>query len=272
MSRIIVIGGTGMVGRRIVTRLTRAGHDAIAAAPSTGVDAVSGRGLAETLHGADVVVDVSKPRTYEPAAVRSHFTTVTTNLLAAGRAAGVGHHVMLAAVGTDRHPAIPYYQAKAAAERLIARGGVPFTLVHATQFMEFAPAIADDATHGDRIRLPHTLVQPIAADDIAAAVARVADQPALDGVIEFAGPDRLPLVDFVRAVLEPRHDPRRIDQSDDGLYFGAHIDVTELLPGPCAFIAPTRFDHWLHAHRPSKPGMPQLRHLLHHHPRLEVAS
>ena len=172
MAKIVVIGGTGLIGSKVVAKLTEHGHDAIAAAPNTGVNTITGEGVAEALAGADVVVDVANSPSFEESAVLEFFTTSTNTLLVAEAAAGVGHHVALTIVGTNRPQNIPYFRAKIAQEKLIRESGIPYTLVHATQFFEFLGSIADISTHGDTVRLPGALIQPMAADDVATAVAR----------------------------------------------------------------------------------------------------
>lgn len=249
MSRIVVIGGTGQIGSRVVNRLTASGHDAIAASPSTGVDAASGSGLNAVMQGADVVIDASKPRVPRLGVPHPYYTASTSNLISAERRAGVRHHIFLAAVGTGRPgQSVPVYRAKAEAEKRLIASGIPFTLLHATQFMEFAQAIADQGTRIGRARLPHALVQPIAADDVAAEVARAADEVPIDGIVEIAGPERMWLIDFIRRVLTATNDPRPIEEHNGAMYFGGRISETSLVPGPRAFISPTTLDAWLANH------------------------
>jgi uncharacterized protein YbjT (DUF2867 family) len=245
VARIVVVGGTGRIGSLLVEGLIADGHEAVAASPRTGLDAAAGAGVEEAVTGSDVVIDVSKPRTYDPDAVWEYFTSATANLTAAARAAGVGHYVLLAAVGTERPDDIPFYRAKAAAEELIASSGVPFTLAHATQFFEFAPGIADSATVGRVVRLPPAAVQPVAAADVAQELRYSIGRGPVDAITEIAGPDRLGLADFVRRVLVSRRDARDVVEDASARYFGGHIDAAALLPGPEARIAPTTLGAWL---------------------------
>ncbi|GAA5210932.1 SDR family oxidoreductase [Microbacterium kyungheense] len=245
--RVVVIGGTGQIGGKVTALLRAAGHEAVPASPSTGVDAATGRGLAAALHGADTVIDVSKPHGYDPAAVEEFFRAAATNLVAAERAAGVRHHLALAAVGTEA-ARIPFYRAKATGTELIRSGGVPYTLVHATQFFEFVFAIADSATVDGEVRLPAALVQPVAGADVARRLVELASALPLDGAIDVAGPDVLPLADFVRRALAATGDPRTAHIDADALYFGGRIDRTTLLPAADAQLLPTRFDDWLVQH------------------------
>ncbi|HEX5858374.1 MAG TPA: SDR family oxidoreductase [Microbacterium sp.] len=252
MSKIVVIGGTGLIGSKVVAKLTAVGHEAIAAAPSTGVDTITGTGVAEALAGADVVVDVANSPSFEEAAVLEFFTTSTNTLLAAEKAAGVGHHVALTIVGTDRPQNIPYFRAKVAQEKLIRESGVPFTLVHATQFFEFVGSIADISTDGGTVRLPGALIQPMAAEDVATAVARAAAGDPVNGDIEVAGPERFGLDEFVRRGLAFRHDPRTVVRDDTAPYYGAVIEESTLLPVDGARLAATRLDEWLPLNPPRR--------------------
>ncbi|TFV82633.1 LysR family transcriptional regulator [Microbacterium sp. dk485] len=238
--RIVLVGGTGRIGSRVAAKLL--GHDVVVAARSTGVDSASGAGMGEALSGADVVVDVTRPPASEPAAADAFFRRSTTNLLREGRSAGVGHHVALTIVGTRRHPDIPYYAAKAMQERLIRGSGMPYTLVHATQFFEFVGGIADAATAGGSVRLPRSLVQPIAADDVADALVRTILAPPMNDDVEIAGPERFPLDDFVRRALVARNDSRLVLADHRARYFGGRIGTRTLLPGAHAAIGTTRFD------------------------------
>ncbi|HEY6743424.1 MAG TPA: SDR family oxidoreductase [Lapillicoccus sp.] len=243
--RIVVIGGTGLVGSKLVTRLTELGHEAVPASPATGVNAITGEGLADVLTNASVVVDVSDSPSYDDAAVLEFFETSTRTLLAAETAAGVGHHVALSVVGNDRVPDGGYLRAKAAQEKLIAESTVPYSIVRATQFFEFVGSIAQAATDGDTVRLPGALVQPMAADDVAAAVARIAAGVPRNGIVEVAGPEEIPLDEFVRRGLSARHDPRHVQRDPDAPYFGAVPGERALLPGDGAQLSGTRFEDWL---------------------------
>lgn len=246
MARIVVIGGTGLIGSKVVERLTEHGHEAVPAAPNTGVDTLTGEGVIEVMRGAAVVVDVSNSPSFAPEDVLSFFTTSTSNLLAAERESGVRHHVALTIVGTNRPQSIPYFAAKVAQEELIRSSGVPYSLVHATQFFEFAATIANTSTDGSTVRLPGALVQPMAADDVARAVARAAaGSPA--GDIEVAGPERFGLDEFVRRVLSFRGDPRTVVQDDAATYYGAHVGEWTLVPVKGAQLFPTTLEQWLPA-------------------------
>lgn len=248
--KIVVIGGTGLIGSKLVTKLTEHGHEAVAAAPNTGVNTLTGEGVAEALTGADVVVDVSNSPSFEEKAVLDFFVTSTTNLLEAARAAGVGHFVALSVVGTERLSESPYFRAKIAQEKLITESGLPYTIVHATQFFEFVKSIADGATVDGVVRLSHAGIQPMAGDDVAAAVGRAAVGSPRNGVVEVAGPDRFGLDELVRIGLEFRGDPRSVVADPDARYFGALLGDDTLLPGADAQRATTTFDEWLPANPP----------------------
>ncbi|MDL9980068.1 SDR family oxidoreductase [Microbacterium sp. ASV49] len=250
MSKIVVIGGTGLIGSKVVAKLTAHGHEAIAAAPNTGVDSITGEGLAEALEGAQVVIDVTNSPSFEENAVREFFTTSTTNLLAAEKAAGVGHHVALTIVGTNRPQNIPYFHAKMAQEKLIRESGQPYSLVHATQFFEFLGSIADISTDGDTVQLPGALVQPIAAEDVATAVARTAVGEPLNGDREVAGPEQFGMDEFIRRGLAFRNDPRTVVRDDSAPYYGAQIEERTLVPLDGAWIAETTLEEWLPANPP----------------------
>jgi uncharacterized protein YbjT (DUF2867 family) len=247
--RIVVIGGTGLIGSGVVRKLNEHGHEAVPAAPSTGVNTLTGEGLKEVLQGADVLVDVSNSPSFEDGAVMDFFTTATTNLVAAAKEAGVGHYVALSIVGVDREDEVGYYRAKVAQERLIRNSELPHTIVRATQFMEFAGAIADTGTVDGEVRLPHLRAQPIAADDVSAAVARAAAGEPLNGIFEIAGPEPMAVDDWIRTVLDARRDPRKVVADADALFFGGRPGQTALLPGPDARLAQTRLAAWLAADR-----------------------
>ena len=229
--KVVVIGGTGAVGSHIVTKLREHGHEAVPASPESGVDAVTGQGLAEALAGADVVVDVSNSPSFEDSAVLDFFTASTGNLLAAEQEAGVGHHVALSVVGTERMSEGGYIRAKLAQEQLIKAGPVPYSIVHATQFFEFAKGIAAGATDGNTVRLPPVLIQPIAADEVAAAVAKVSVRPPLNGTVEVGGPEELPMDEFIRRALSARHDPREVIADENARYFGARLERADPAAG-----------------------------------------
>lgn len=243
--KLVVIGGSGLIGSKLVTRLREHGHEAIAASPNSGVDTLTGDGLADALEGASVVVDVSNSPSFEDAAVLEFFETSTRNLLDAEAAAGVGHHVALSVVGNDRLPESGYLRAKAAQEKLIAGSSIPYSIVRATQFFEFVGRIADAATDGDTVRLPPVLFQPIAADDVAAAVGRAAVGEPLNGIVEVAGPEQFRFDVLVRRGLAARHDPRTVVADPGARYFGAILSERSIVPGDGARLAETRFDDWL---------------------------
>jgi uncharacterized protein YbjT (DUF2867 family) len=243
--KIIVIGGSGLIGSKLVTKLRDHGHEAIPASPDTGVNTLTGDGLADVVEGASVVVDVSNSPSFEDAAVLEFFETSTRNLLDAEAAAGVAHHVALSVVGNDRLPESGYLRAKAAQEKLIADSSVPYSIVRATQFFEFVGRIADEATDGDTVRLPPVLFQPMAADDVAAAVGRVAVGSPLDGVVEVAGPETFRFDDLVRRALTARHDPRTVVADPSARYFGTTLEEGSIVPGDGAVLAETRFGDWL---------------------------
>jgi len=247
MTKIIVIGGTGLIGSKTIAILTAHGHEAVAASPNTGVNTITGEGLADALHGADVVIDVSNSPSFADDDVMNFFVTSTSNLIAAARTAGVSHYVALSVVGTNRLPDSGYMRAKVAQEKLIVASGLPYSLVHATQFFEFITGIAATSTVDGVVRLPHAPVQPIAADDVATAVARTAANEPLNGTIEIAGPEKMGLDDFVRAGLAFRHDDRAVVTDPDAEYFGAHPDEHTLVPSDGATIFETRLDAWLPA-------------------------
>jgi uncharacterized protein YbjT (DUF2867 family) len=250
MARIVVIGGSGLIGSQVVAKLNEHGHEAIAASPKSGVDTITGEGLAEVLVGADVVVDVTNSPSFEASAVMEFFTVSTKNLLAAERDAGVGHHVALTIVGTDRPQQIAYFHAKAAQEELIRESGIPYSLIHATQFFEFITGIATQSANGEAIHLPHALMQPIAAADVATAVARTAAGAPLNGDFEIAGPETMGLDDLVRRGLAFRGDPREVVTDPDAPYFGAQMQERTLMPIDGVQVFATTLDEWLPANPP----------------------
>src|SRR5882672_6195002 len=251
--KIVVIGGTGLIGSKLVAKLRTHGHEAVAAAPNTGVNTVTGEGLAEVLEGASVVVDVSNSPSWEDAAVLKFFETSTRNLLTHEAAAGVGHHVALSVVGADRLAArgSGYMRAKVAQEKLIKESGIPYSIVHATQFFEFVKSIAAAATEGNTVRLAPVFIQPMAAEDVARAVGKVTVGEPLNGIIEVAGPDRVRFDELIRRALEARNDAREVVADPQALYFGARLDETTLVPTEGARLGETRFDDWL-----SQPATP----------------
>jgi uncharacterized protein YbjT (DUF2867 family) len=244
--KIVVIGGTGLIGSKVVSKLTAHGHDAVAASPDTGVNALTGEGLDAALAGAEVVVDVSNSPSFEDAAVLEFFERSTGNLLAAEASAGVRHHVALSVVGTERLADHGYFRAKSAQESLIRGLSVPYTIVHATQFFEFLKSIAALATEGDTVRLPPVQFQPIAAEDVAGAVARAAVGDPVNGVIETAGPETFRMDELIRTALRSRKDPRQVVTDPHALYFGAYeVDDRTLVPADGAVLGEVRFHDWL---------------------------
>lgn len=245
--KIVIIGGTGLIGRPLAEILRAKGHDIVVASPSTGIDALTGTGLAEALCDAAVVVDVSNAPSFEDAAALAFFRGTTANLLAAAHGAGVRHFIALSVAGTDRLQESGYFRAKLAQEQLIADGGVPYTVLRATQFFEFLATIADGYTRDDGVYLPSIALQPVAAADVSALLAEIATAAPAGGIIEVAGPERAPLAEFTASWLGARDDPRRVSVTDERDYFGAPADDRTLVPGESARIAPTRFDVWLAA-------------------------
>jgi uncharacterized protein YbjT (DUF2867 family) len=247
--KIAVIGGTGLIGSQVVEILRGQGHTVVAASPASGVDATTGEGLAEALDGAHVVVDVTNPPVFTPDGVLAFYTSSGEHLAAAERAAGVSHHVALSIVGVDRHEAQGFYiKGKVAQEKLIRESGVPYTIVRATQFFEFLKGIADAGTSGDEVRVTSKTLQPVAAAEVAAYVAEVAAGEPVNGIVEIAGPQRIPLVDAVRRQLKAFGDPRNVIADDNAAYFGAVITDDTLVPHDEAYRhATTTFEAWLAA-------------------------
>src|SRR5215831_18103097 len=243
--KIVVIGGTGLIGTKLVINLRQQGHEVVAAAPSSGVNAVTGEGLAEALNGAQVVVDVANAPSWEDKAVLEFFETSSRNLLAAEAAAGVKHHVALSVVGTDRLLASGYFRAKMAQEKLIQASPIPYTIVRATQFFEFVGGIAQFSTEGQTVRLAPVLMQPIAADDVAAAMADAALAEPLNGTVEVAGPEPIRQDDLVRRFLKATGDARTVITDPKALYYGVEVNDRSLTPGDHPRLGPTRFGDWL---------------------------
>src|SRR5438034_5773064 len=243
--KIVVIGGTGLIGSKLVTKLREHGHEAAAASPNSGVNTLTGEGLAEVLKGASVVVDVSNSPSWEDAAVMNFFETSTRNLLKYGAEAGVKHLVALSVVGTDRLAESGYFRAKIAQEKLIKSSSIPYSIVHATQFFEFLKSIVDAATDGNTVRLAPLLFQPIASDDVATAVARTAVGVPVNGVIEVGGPEQFRFDEMIRHFLASRNDPREVVADPEALYFGAVLTERTLVPEENAILGETRFDDWL---------------------------
>jgi len=245
--KIVVIGGTGLIGSGLVTKLKALGHEAVAAAPNTGVNTLTGEGLAEVLKKAQVVVDVSNSPSFEDAAVMNFFQTSTGNLLAYEAAAGVGHHVALSIVGSERISDSGYMRAKVAQEKLIKEGPIPYSIIHSTQFFEFAKRIADEATTGKSVRVPPVLFQPIAADDVVSAVAKVAISSPLNGSIEIAGPQQFRFDELIRQRLSGLNDSREVIADPNARYFGAKMSEDSLVPIGEAQLGETRFEDWLNS-------------------------
>jgi acetyl esterase/lipase/uncharacterized protein YbjT (DUF2867 family) len=243
--KIVIIGGSGLIGSKLVNELLARGHEAVPASPNSGVNTLTGEGLAEVLEGASVVVDVSNSPSFEDAAVLEFFETSTHNLLDAEAAAGVRHHVALSVVGTQGLPDSGYLRAKAVQEKLIESSSIPHSIVHATQFFEFINSIADQATNEGTVRLPPVLFQPIAADDVASAVARVATEPPLDGMVEIGGPEQFRFDELIRRALRARLDPRQVIADPDAPYFGTKLSDRSLVPADGARLGSTRFQDWL---------------------------
>jgi uncharacterized protein YbjT (DUF2867 family) len=243
--KLVIIGGTGLIGSKLVARLKEHGHEAVPASPDTGVNTLTGQGLREVLQGASVVVDVSNSPSFEEAAVMEFFTTSTRNLLEHASAAGVRHYVALSVVGTERIPGSPYLRAKQAQEALIRNGGIPYSIVHATQFFEFVKRMADEATVDDTVRLPPVLIQPMAADDVAKAVGRIAVGTPTNGVVEVAGPQQFRFDELIRQGLAARNDPRGVVVDPHARYFGAELAEDSLIPAGDARLGDIRFEQWL---------------------------
>ena len=245
--KIVVIGGHGRIGSKIVATLTGHGHDALAADPSTGLNTLTGEGFAEAFAGADVVVDVSNSPSFADDDVMEFFTTSTRNILAAEQVAGVGHHVALSIVGADRLPDSGYLRAKVAQEKLIEAGPVPYTILRSTQFFEFVEAITAAASEGDTIRVPAANIQPVAAEDAARAAGRLAAGEPVNGIVEVGGPTPYSFAELVRSDLSAHDDPRAVVADADAEYFGTKLTDGELLPGEHAQIGELRFEDWLAA-------------------------
>jgi uncharacterized protein YbjT (DUF2867 family) len=243
--KIVVIGGSGLIGSKLVANLRGKGHAVVAASPDSGINTITGEGLDEALAGAEVVVDVSNSPSFDDKAVMDFFRTSTGNLLAAEKAAGAQHHVALSVVGTERLQASGYFRAKQAQEEFVRASSVPWTIVHSTQFFEFIPRIVKDATEGDAVRLSPAMMQPILSDDVAAALADIATGPPANAIVEIGGPEPVRLTELAREYLSAREDPSRIVADRHALYFGAALDDRTLLPGPNARLSANRFGEWL---------------------------
>ena len=252
--KIVVIGGTGLIGSKLVSKLRQQGHEAVAAAPNTGVNAITGEGLAEVLKGASVVVDVSNSPSWDDAAVLKFFETSTRNLLTYEAAAAVGHHVALSVVGTDQLSESGYFRAKIAQEKLIKESSIPYSIVHATQFFEFLKGLADISIDGGKVHLPPVLFQPMAADDVASAVGRIAVGQPVNSIVEIGGPEQFRLDELVRRRLASLKDAREVIADPNARYDGAKVSEKTLLPGNNARLGDTRFDTWLTQSAPQIPS------------------
>jgi uncharacterized protein YbjT (DUF2867 family) len=249
--KIVVIGGTGLIGSKTVAILRQGGHDVIAASPQNGVNSITGEGLQQAMTGSQVVIDLANSPSFEDKAVLEFFETSGRNLFAAETAAGVRHHVALSIVGTDRTPENGYFRAKVAQEKLIEASGIPYTIIRSTQFMEFLGGIAASSTEGNKVRLSPGLFQPIASDDVAAAVADVAVAAPRNGIVEIAGPERAPFNEIVARYLKAVGDPREVVCDPDALYFGGRVEEKSLVPLGEARLGRIGFDEW---HRRSQAG------------------
>jgi uncharacterized protein YbjT (DUF2867 family) len=250
--KIVVIGGSGLIGTKLVNKLRQLGHEVVAASPASGVNTITGEGLAEALAGAQVVVDVANSPSFEDKAVLEFFETSGRNLLAAEAAAGVGHHVALSVVGTDRLLQSGYFRAKMAQEDLIKASKVPYTILRSTQFFDFMGGIAQSATDGQTVRLSPALMQPVVSDDVAAALADVTLGAPVNGTIELAGPEQFRLDELVRRFLSANQDARQVVADVHARYFGAELNDQSLIPGDHPRIAPTRFEDWLSRSKPQR--------------------
>jgi uncharacterized protein YbjT (DUF2867 family) len=243
--KIVVVGGTGLVGSKLVEKLREHGHQPVSASPASGVNTLTGEGLAGVVDGAAVTVDVTNAPSFEDAEALRFFQTSTRNLLNAEASARVGHHVSLSVVGTEHLSESGYFRAKIAQQELIEGASIPYSIVHATQFFEFIGSIADAATDGDTVRLASVLIQPMSADDVASAVGRIAVGSPVNGIVEVAGPERFRLDDLIRRNLRVHHDPRVVITDPDARYFGAVLRERTLVPGDAAILAETRYEDWL---------------------------
>ena len=255
--RIVIIGGTGLIGSKVVTILRERGHDAVPAAPNTGVNTITGEGLAEVVAGADVVIDVSNSPSLDGEAAMTFFQTSTRNVLAAEAAAGVQHHVALSVVGIDRLAENGYFRAKIAQEELIRSSSIPYSIVHATQFYEFLKGIADDATSGGTVRLAPVMFQPMAAEDVARTVSSVALGTPIHGIVETAGPEPYRLDEFVRIGLSAQKDPRAVVTDPQAPYFGSVLSERSLMPGDDARIGKVTFQDWQQQQAAARQPAPQ---------------
>jgi uncharacterized protein YbjT (DUF2867 family) len=259
MKKIVVIGGTGLIGSKLVKKLREHGHEAVAASPNTGVNSVTGEGLADALKGASVVVDVTNSPSWEDTAVLKFFETSTRNLLANEAAAGVRHHVALSVVGTERLLESGFFRAKLAQENLIKASSIPYTIVRATQFFEFVKQIADFSTVGNQVRLPPALFRPMAADDVASAVARIATNSPVNGTVEIGGPEQFRLDELARRDLAARQDPREVISDPHASYYGIAVSERALVPDVHAQLGKAHFEDWLNQSTKQAPKAAQQR-------------
>jgi len=243
--KIVVIGGTGLIGSKLVKQLREHGHEATAASPNTGVNSITGDGLADALKGASVVVDVTNSPSWDDAAVMKFFETSTRNLLAYGAAAGVGHYVALSVVGTERLLESGFFRAKLAQENLIKASTIPYSIVRATQFFEFVKQIVDSSSDGTKVRVPDALIQPMAAEDVAGALAKIATNPPVNGTIEIGGPEQFRLDELARLNLAARKDPREVISDPNGRYYGIQVSERSLVPDKNARLGQMHFNTWL---------------------------
>ena len=243
--KIVVIGGTGLIGSKLVNNLRQLGHEVLAASPANGVNTITGEGLALALTGANIVVDVANSPSFEDKAVLEFFETSGKNLLAAEKVAGIQHHIALSVVGTDRLAESGYFRAKIAQEKLIRESGLPYTIVHSTQFFEFLGGIAQSGTQGQTVHLSTAFVQPISSDDVAAALTTVVSEVPQNDIVEIAGPDRIRLTEIVQRYLTATNDPRTIVADAQARYFGALLTDNTLVPGEGAYLGTTNFDTWM---------------------------
>jgi len=254
--KIVVIGGTGLIGSKLVNKLRKDGHEAVAASPNTGINTITGEGLADALKGASVVVDVTNSPSWEDAAVLKFFETSTRNLLTSEAAAGVGHHVALSVVGTDLLSESGYFRAKIAQEKLIKASSIPYSIVRATQFFEFLKGLADISVDGDKVHLPPVFFQPMAADDVATLVGTIAGNPPVNGIVEIGGPEEFRIDELVRRRLASLKDPREVIADPNARYSGAKLSEKTLVPGNSARLGETRFETWLTQPAGQIPGAP----------------
>jgi uncharacterized protein YbjT (DUF2867 family) len=255
--KIVVIGGTGLIGSRLVNKLKQQAHEVVAASPKLGVNSVTGDGLANALQGASVVVDVTNSPSWEDAAVLEFFETSTRNLLAYEAAAGVEHHIALSVVGTEHLLESGFFRAKLAQENLIKASSVPYTIVRATQFFEFVKQIVDYSTQGNEVRMPPALIQPMAANDVANAVAEIATNPPVNGMVEIAGPEQFRLADLARHFLAAHHDSREAISDPHGRYYGIEVSERALVPDNNARLGEIRFETWLTQSAAQTPSAPK---------------